>query len=124
MNLNFIEIIWTIGAIVLAVIAIKFTISFDLNEYQKRKDEKLKVKMKNNCNHATIEKIGDKFRIRSRFSSPCGTHNWYCDRCGFECFNINEEIEQRRITDLLNNPKKFYKQEAKFGKLLKKVGYL
>jgi len=54
--MNFIinEILLGIIAVAMTIIAIKITFSFNINEYLKRKDERLHLKIKNNCTHVNI----------------------------------------------------------------------
>jgi hypothetical protein len=122
--MNLIEFLSLIIAGLLAIIAIKITFSFDINEYLKRRDEKLMGKVRNNCTHAGIEKIGDEIGIRSTFISPFGTAKWVCQRCGLTLYNVNREDENKRIKYYLENIAEFEKQEKKFNKLLRKAGYL
>jgi len=122
--MTLIKILLGIIAFTLSIIAIKITFSFNINEYLKRKDEKLKGKIRNNCTHADIIKTGDGVGIQSTFISPSGTTDWICQKCGSRLYNLNRKDEDERIKHYLENIKDFEKQEEKFGKLMKKAGYL
>lgn len=118
------QILLTIIAIALSVIAVKVTLSFDINEYLKSRDEKLKGKIRSYCPHVAIKEIDDKIGIQSTFISPSGTLNWICQRCGLQIFHLDQGDESRRLKYFLENPKKLTKQDREFQKLAKKAGFL
>ena len=95
-----------------------------LNEYLKRRDKKLKGKIKNYCTHANIKNFDDVIGIESSFISPSGTTNWICEKCGLQIYHLDKKGEKRKFEYFFKNPKKFKKQEKKFQKLLKKAGFL
>src|SRR5690606_23572374 len=103
MELTFTEIIWLIIAVSVAIIAIKITISFDVNEFLKSRNEKFLLKAKNHCPHARFMKTPDgKFGIQSNFVSPSGTTNYICTTCQLVVYDINDE--NTRIQYFLENP--------------------
>lgn len=124
MSLTFIEFIWLLVAIVVTVIVIKVTISFDLNRYLEQKQKNLKEKAKNYCPHIFMKEIEGKLVIQSAYISPSGTANYICQRCGTMLYDIDHQAEESRVRFFLENPKELNKQNNKFRKLLKKCGCL
>ncbi len=121
MTLNFTELLWLIIAVSIAVIAIKITISFDINEFLKSKSQRLLMKAKNVCPHARFMKSHDgKHGIQSNFVSPSGTTNYICTTCQLIVYKINDE--DLRIRYFLENPNELNRKIKKFEKLIKKAG--
>lgn len=124
MNITISDFFLGVIAVAMAIIAIKITFSFNLNEWLKERDEKLKSKIKNYCPHARFGKFGEQIGLQSTFVSPSGTLNWICQQCGVQLLHLDREAEDERMQYFLKNPKEFAKQEKKFRKLLKKAGML
>ncbi len=124
-GLGFWEIIGVIVTLVVSVIAIKITFSFDLNKYLERKDKKNELKLKNACPHISIEpgkKEGDKrqYKVQSLFESPAGTLQWQCQKCGL-IRNHNNDYDER-AQYYADNYGQYVEDMKKFRKLLKKSG--
>ena len=69
-----------------AVVALKFTVSFNVNEFIKdRREWKQEVRIANAralCPHVDIVEEGGEPGIRSTYISPSGTTQWQCQKCG------------------------------------------
>jgi len=123
MELTFTEILWLIIAASIAIVAVKVTISFDINEFLKSRNEKFLIKAKNYCPHARfIETPNGEFGIQSNFESPAGTVNYVCTNCQLVVFNVDDE--NMRIQYFLKNPEELKKQTNKFERLIKKAGLI
>lgn len=123
-NFDFTDFLLSIIAIAVSIIAIKITFSFDINEFLKDRNEKLKGKIKNYCTHVEIKERNDEIYVQSSFISPSGTTNWICQKCGTQLYILDKESEDSRVRYFIENPKKLKKQEEKFQKLMKKAGFL
>lgn len=121
MELTFTEILWFIIAVSVAIIAVKITISFDINEYLKNRNERLLLKAKNYCPHARFVKTPEgKYGVQSNFVSPPGTTNYICTTCQLVVYDVSGE--NMRIQYFLENPKELSKQTEKFEKIIRKAG--
>jgi len=125
MEFNLTNILLSIIAIAISVIAIKFTVTFDINEYLRSRKNKIDNQIKSYCTHVYVSLVDDsQLKYQSVFISPSGTISYVCKRCGLIVHHIDDSDEAERIQNLLKNPEKYYKQENKFKKLLKKGGYI
>lgn len=124
MHVSLSDIFLGIIAFAMAIIAIKITFSFNINEWLKGRDEKLNDKLKNYCPHVNVKMVGEKIGVQSTFVSPSGTLSWICQRCGLQFLHLDQCVENQRLEYFMKNPKELQKQEKKFKKLLKKLGVL
>lgn len=109
---------------IVTILAIKITITFDWNKYQKTKDEKLKAKLQNACSHLQLNIRDDGIEYKSFFQSPSGTHLWHCSRCGQTRYSYSEEDMLKKATFYFQNRNRYYEDNKKFNKIMKKLGYL
>ena len=109
-----------IGALlIIATIAIKIAISFDINKWLSRRDKRREEKARHLCPHATVDILyEDKFRVRSLMTSPPGTSVCICSRCGTQTHDIN--LAQRVVNSYSKNLKMLLDDENKFSKYVKK----
>lgn len=124
MDLTFTEILWLIVTIFIWIIAVKITFSFDINKYLESRKEDIRHKIKNYCTHMHVKDIDGQIGIQSAFVSPSWTTQWICQKCQLRVLHLDQNDENRRMEELIQNPKEFRKQNKKFEKLLKKGGYL
>ena len=70
---------------VLAAIAIKIGVQFDINRYMEFRREKIRRKIQTLCPHAylAISESGEE-SIESSFHSPFGAYFWECSTCGIK----------------------------------------
>jgi len=117
--MNFVELLILIMVIALSIIAIRFSFSFDINKFL---EDRRKIKLnqlKNICPHGKMDLKDDKLIFQSFFSSPPGTLNYFCSRCGLI---VSSEEEVNRITEsLLKKPDSYLKKEKKFVKQAKRL---
>jgi hypothetical protein len=118
------NILLTIIAIAISVIAIKVTFTFDINKYLESRKVDVRNKIKNYCTHMYVKDINWEVGIQSAFVSPSWTLNHICQKCWLVLHHLDYSDEQQRMEELIQNPKEFRKQSKKFEKLLKKGGYL
>jgi hypothetical protein len=117
--MNFLEIIILIVVIVVSIIAIRISLSFDINRFLENR-RKIKInQLKNVCPHLNIDLNGKKLIIESYFSSPAGTIQWVCSQCGLV---VNSEEDVKRLQQpFLKNPNLYIEQKKKFDKLAKNL---
>lgn len=120
-GMTFSEFIGAIIVLVLGVIAVRVSLTFDINKFLERRDKKLSQRLKNTCTHLEMLPTEDgQFQIRSLFESPPGTLKWQCQRCGLIA-NHDNDFESR-AEYYSKNPEKYLAKYKEFHKLLKKSG--
>jgi hypothetical protein len=124
MELDLTNILLSIIALAISIIAIKITFTFNINEYLKSRKKDIDNQIKNYCSHAYIFFTDEGIKWRSAFISPFGTTDYICEKCQLIVYSINNKEETRRIKELIKNPKKYKKREKKFRKLLEKGRYI
>ena len=119
-------LLWAIGSIctlLLTIIAIRFTISLDLNALLKARRERQISRIQNACPHLSIDHVGVKtIRVTDSFYSPPGTVMSFCSRCQVPSWNPEREYPGR-AEYYLANIDAYLEAEKAFSKLLKKAGY-
>lgn len=121
-GMEFHQLIVLIIVIVGSVIAIKLTITFDINKYLENRQQARYQKIKNSCPHfAMIPLNNNKVEIRSLFVSPPGTVQHQCRKCGLVTY-LDIQQHERQADYYLNNLDEYTKANKKFNKLLKKSG--
>ncbi len=119
LGIDFNQLIILILVLVFSAIAVKLTITFDLNKFlTDRKKSKLN-KLRNACTHHNVVKEGDEYGLQSLFVSPPGTLQWQCQQCGAVRYFADGERE-RMTKYYLDNFEEFTEAQKKFQKLLKK----
>lgn len=94
-----------------------------LSRRAKRKKRQLEARFKNTCPHATVERHGEEFMLRSLFVSPSGTLDWICQQCNLVTHDVSiyhDGFSNAGPDDYMRVMKK---QEA-FRKLARKHGYV
>lgn len=114
---------WVIWIVVLltAIVAIRGTIRFDINEWSRDRRKQKEENLRALCPHVMIMIDGNSNEvIDTMFISPFGSVQWQCQNCGMVCDH------ESRVRDILNywisNPKKLKKRYRKIYKLSKKLG--
>ncbi|OJU88183.1 hypothetical protein BGO17_04410 [Candidatus Saccharibacteria bacterium 49-20] len=121
-GLEFWQIIVGLTAIVLSVIAIKFTFSIDVNKLLERRDKNNSQKLQNACPHFQLVGLeGKEFEVRSLFYKPAGTFMHKCRQCGV-ITALDEEQHERDANHYVKNPQALIDEQAKLTKLAKKTG--
>lgn len=119
-GINYSDIILTIIAVLMGVIAFRVNIAFDVNDWLKERKKMKLTKLQNICPHASIFKKDEGVQIQSDFESPFGTLQWQCSTCGTIANNVDESY----IQYWLKNPKDLIKRKELFQKKMKKAGYV
>lgn len=108
----------TLLLIVIAIVAIKIGISFDINKFLEMKQEQKVERLRLLCPHAILEMNGDQPMIRSLITSPSGTRNWICSRCGYSTHD--ENMVTLQFQQYTENLDLFIDKDKKFSKFVKK----
>ena len=115
--------------IIIGIILIRVTVSFDINKWQKARQEKRKIKMMNTCPHCQIMNVSHKngkisFQMESFFVSPPGTMAWICQQCNCTVYDKDYPNKNRMywLDRCKESPKALAKQQEKFLKLARKQG--
>lgn len=119
-NINYIDIILTIIALLIGVVALRVNIAFDVNDWLKERKKIKLTKLQNICPHVSIFKKDENLQIQSDFESPPGTLKWQCSTCGMIANNVDES----HIQYWLKNPKDLIKRKELLQKEMKKAGYV
>ncbi len=119
-SVNYSDIILTIIALLMGIIAFRVNIAFDVNDWLKERKKMKLSKLQNICPHASIFKKDEKIQIQLDFESPPGTLQWQCSTCGVIVNQVNESDMQFWS----KNPKELIKRKKLFQKKMKKAGYL
>lgn len=120
LGIKFYQLIVLVITIVIGTIAVRISLSFDINKYQENKHNKQLNKLKNICTHHSLVSLGDSHGMQSLLVSPPGTLQWQCQRCGGAKYFVDGEIEQ--MTEYYaNNIDEYQKREKRFRKLAKKM---
>ena len=105
------------------VLAVKVRFTFDINRWMESKresrSERREEKLKAKCPHATFIKEGDQYGFESTFSSPPGTLDYRCRKCGL----VTDDIRGSKyiIARFASNPKLYFKQVKAFERDRKKM---
>ena len=120
-SLPLIEILIVLAFIIVAAVAVKIGITFNFNEWGKNRRKILKSKLKAACPHTIIEfqNDGKRIEISSLFTSPSGTVNWICSRCGTH--TINQNLPDKLMHHYRDNADQYIKDTKKFNKLYKRL---
>ena len=118
------EIIVAIFLVVVAVVAIRCVISFDINKYLESRHSRRKERLQILCPHARIEKNrgksrGGKFVVRGLFYSPRGTRAWICSRCGMQTYD--DIFAKNTCRYYAENIALFLTREKEFENLMQKI---
>jgi hypothetical protein len=122
-GLSFWQFVGVIATFVATFIAIKVSLSFDVNKYLDSRKKAYMVKLRNACTHVDFVKAHGNIVVRTLFVSPPGTVQWQCQRCGVAKFMQDGELESYRDY-YVENPDEYRKREKRFLKLAKKAGII
>ncbi len=119
----FVSIISIVGGVLLAIVAIRFRVSLDLNAFLKARRDKQISRIQNACPHLMIDRVGqDTFRITDCFHSPPGTSIHQCSRCQLTSWNPERDYPGR-ADYYAANIDAYLEAEKRFSRLLRKAGY-
>lgn len=119
-SINYNDIILTIIAVLMGVIALRVNIAFDVNDWLKERKKREMTRLRNICPHTSILERNGEIHIQSDFESPPGTIQWQCSTCGI----IANNVDGSHIQNWLKNPKDLIKRKKLFQKKMKKAGYV
>ena len=118
--MSFWQILILIVVAVVGAIAVKITLSFDLNKWlesrRARKQAKLLVICPHNYRAITNH---DEISIQSHFNSPRGTFSYMCNQCGF--WTSDESVPERLISIWANDLEGLAKRQKQFERLARKL---
>lgn len=121
-GLEFWQLIVGILTFVFGFVAIKISLTFDLNKYLEDRRKSYIPKLQNACPHVNLTSIGDgQIEVTSHFISPPGTMQWQCQRC--KLVKYTQESEIRRDAEYyIKNVDEYLHKNKRFAKLLKRSG--
>lgn len=109
---------WLI-ALALIVIAVRGSISFDINRWTEKRRENLILKIRGLRPHVEIDEVNGQYRIISTYISPFGSLAHQCQRCGDVTHDWN--YPERSATYWASNPDLLLKRLKKLEKLNAKL---
>ena len=118
MDLSFWQWLLAGLGLVVAAIAIKIALTFDLNRYLEGRREREKERLQVLCPHTEVWISNGKIFVESRFHKPAMTFNCVCGQCGMVV--ANEEIAERISRDWANNPDGWMEADKRFRKAYSK----
>jgi hypothetical protein len=114
--------IWVLG-LALSALAIRFTVSLDLNQVLSNRQNRRIIRLQNACTHMYLEPTETGVRVTNLFYSPPGVVYFICSRCQVTSFNPENDFAGR-AEHYARNTEAYLLAEARFSKLLKKYGYI
>ena len=108
----------TLFVVALGGIAIKVGFSFDLNKFMDQRRKRRKERLRVLCPHAIPDIKDGQVGIRPLMTSPSGTHDWICGRCGLRTHN--GDMVDQQLRQFAENPKLLMDRETRFQKSAKK----
>jgi 5-bromo-4-chloroindolyl phosphate hydrolysis protein len=121
-GLQFWQLITAILTVVLGVVAIRISLTLDINKYLEGRRKSYIPKIRNACTHLSFTKGDDgQIGVQSYFISPPGTLQWQCQRCGMIKYQQDGDFE-RDVEYYSKNIDEYKKKNKRFNKLLKKSG--
>lgn len=116
-------ILGIIGSVLVTIVAIRFTVSLDLNAVLKARRERQISRIQNACTHLMIDHDGKgTFRVTDCFYSPTGTLVHQCSRCQVTSWNPQRDYPGRAEYYVANFDA-YMEADKRFSKLLRKAGY-
>ena len=122
---NILYVAITVGTILLGILAFRVVATFDLNKWQERKDQRMRVRLHNACPHFSISpKVVDGERaieVQSLIITTYGTTDWFCSQCQLVFRGGLLRPSQPHGWEEI---KAIMEKQKKFRKLVRKAGYL
>ena len=109
-----------IAAFIAAIIAIRGTIRFDVNEWLRDKRKQKEENLRALCPHVRPIYSDGKPAMHSTFVSPSGTQAWQCQLCG--AVTHDEVMIDENTKYWLSNPEELTKRFKRMSRLTKKMG--
>ena len=123
-GLSFWQLIVGIITVAVSFVAIKVSLSFDINKYLDSRSRLHAQKLRNACPHVQLKLTSDgKVQGQSLYVSPPGDIRWQCQQCGQVTHLLGNEF-QEMVEYYLQNIDEYHKQDKKFTKLLKRSGQI
>ena len=117
------NVILIVLAIVVAIVAVRFSFTFNVNQWLEARRKRQLEQLRNLCTHAEMEQLPDgRISVESRFTSPAGTRLWICNRC--QMTTHDQRIANMSVQMWASNPAGWVKQEKRFNKLASKLGLI
>ena len=113
-----------LGVIGLAIGVISFTIRFDYNKWQERRDNAKREKLRVLCPHTSLEfdLNRDTMSADSYFHSPMMSPYWICRRCGTQ--TLDSRAPQDILQHWVKHPLDWLELEKRFLKQARKLGFV
>lgn len=108
-----------LGAILVAILAIKVAFSFDINRFFEGRQKSKEKSLKALCPHTLLRPLeSGEIAVESCFHSPRGTLSFVCNQCGLVV--SDESIPARIAADWASNPDGWIKADERFRKAYSK----
>ena len=119
--IDYMGIILTAIVVLLGVVAFKFNLKFDINEWSKNRQERKLNELRRLCPHTVVKEENGKKKIESTldklFNSP---DPWECHLCGFTTKNPHAYF--KKVSEWRENPEELATRIEEFKKQSKKLG--
>jgi len=107
---------------ILAVVTVRGTVKFDINQWINDRKKQQEQKLIALCSHHYLFKDGDGIKVGCHFISPPGTSAWQCQKCGHL---THDDLKMKIDTKYwAQNPGALEEQNNRMTKLAKKLGRL
>ena len=114
------EIVVVVVAIAVAFIAVRLSVSFDVNKWLKSRRERDEERLRLLCPHSRIVRIDDEYAVESYFYPLPGIMGVLgCSQCGQQI--ANPHIAQELSKQWVSNVKGLEGQQKEFDELRRKV---
>ena len=105
----------TVVVVVLGALGLRVAVAFDWNRYREARRKERKEQLRMLCTHTAFSEEG----VESLFTSPFGSLDWVCARCGGVVASEKTAFEIAKAW--AQDPKGWLRREKKFEKLARKL---
>ncbi len=106
---------WVVAAVLAIPVVIRAQIKFDINEWQKNRQQQRRARARGLCSHAyLVDEEGTRY-VKSAYVSPPGATAYQCQLCRHITHDYDEI--QMRIKYWATNPDKLWERIQKINKL-------
>ena len=117
-NLGVSELVLAALAVVLAAIAVKVGVSFDLNRWREERHRKGVERLQALCTHTEIQRFRHEGATVTGYvslmTSPPGYLHWQCGRCGI--ITLDRSVPERHGIYWRNNQREWRRREKEFDR--------
>ena len=107
-------------AVLVAIVAIRATFRFDLNQWQRDRRQSKEEYLRMLCPHVRASTVDGKAALASTYVSPSGTTAYQCQLCGAVTYDASQGLEN--VQFWANNPEELIRRHKKMRRLARKLG--